>query len=453
MSHHQKDRMKKVESIKPDDLIYEPCPDCHGQTTPVLIKCSVCKGSGQSSCRKCGGEGFYLEECRSCFGSKKVACPMCAGTGHSVAACTSCGGSGRVRNENGYPVACPSCGGQSASYRRSTCRTCKGSGLIKCKTCNGSGKGEKRVCESCATSGLVSCGQCGGTGKVETKRQKHVPCETCESTGMVKSLRAASEVGVVCKQGSLVSKWLFALEEVGSGLDWSRVATVGFGPLRVEMMDSLLSNKGMTPCFHGDESASVLIVGRDGWTEQNVEDQIEARAGNSLRIYSQEMAMLALLTGYDPYELDDETLNEFGAGHPALEFLMKHEFTWPIVTQGWSDIHVDAEEWHNRSPLTAMGYHVGMRSHLTTKDRRSLLENIYRGRLIFPADFSPFEQREWGCPGSKNRLEKIATHIARQIALRDSRPNFEVAVDEWQSDLDWMKDEFYQSSYRFWWPA
>jgi len=82
-----------------------------------------------------------------------------------------------------------------------------------------------------------------------------------------------------------------------------------------------------------------------------------------------------------------------------------------------------------------------------------MLAKIYKGRLIFPVGFSPLEQKDWGMPGSSTRLEKIATHIARQISLRINRTEYHVAVREWQADLDWLEKQFYQKSFRFGWPA
>lgn len=268
---------------------------------------------------------------------------------------------------------------------------------------------------------------------------------------MVKSLRAISEAGLVCKHGGLVSKWLFALEEVGSGLDWSRVATVGYRPLKEEMMDSLLSDKKMTPCLHGDEAASVLIIGREGWAEKNITDHIKARAKNSLRIYSQEMAILALLTGHDPFDLDVETLLEFGEGHPALEFLMNSGFDWS-AKRTRETIRIDVEPgkgWRDTSPLTAKGYHVGKTSDLLPRERCDILQSVFLGELDFSEAFPKYEVLEWGDPESVERLKKMVSHITWVMGIHSSHVH---AVEDWQDDLDWMKEEFYETRFNFRWP-
>ncbi len=120
---------------------------------------------------------------------------------------------------------------------------------------------------------------------------------------------------------------------------------------------------------------------------------------------------------------------------------------------GFNDIIIDGDKWHRGSPLTAMGYHVGESSDLRRDQRADLLEQMFKGRLVFPTGFSEDEQEGWGQPGSAARLQKIATHIAKQIALRSMLPNYDVAVSEWQEDLAWLKEEFYEPLFRFRWPA
>jgi len=256
------------------------------------------------------------------------------------------------------------------------------------------------------------------------------------------------------EEGGAIYDWTKSLNVTGKSVRWKGAASSGSGPFGAVMFDQILSRHGILACYCGDSHADILIVGREGWSEVDLDLHISAREGKSLHIYSQEMAILALLTGHDPFDADDAVLLEFGHGHPALEFLMHHAFTWPIVTQSWSqDVVVDADAWRNKSPLTAMAYHVGVSSTLSLTDRREVLSRIYKGRLIFPPGFSPLEQKEWGPPSSCTRLERISTHIARQISLRLSRPEYNIAVQEWQEDLGWLKDQFYQKSFQFGWPS
>lgn len=254
----------------------------------------------------------------------------------------------------------------------------------------------------------------------------------------------------------LVAEWLAALTDSESILTWSKqVVTLGQSPFNEPFFDGLLRRNGHEPYQPGSEEAGVMIIGREGWDADNIQEQIEARAGMSLRIYSQEMALIALLTGIDPFSAGEDVLREMGRGHPALEHLMEDAFEWPSFGSGGDDsIYIDAETWRKQTPLTAMGYHVGVTSGLTQAKRRNILHRIFTGHLIFPADFSSTERLEWGQPGSSQRLQKIAQQIAKNIHLQGGRLGHDsTAVTQWRSDLDWLKAEYYDGKrLRFRWP-
>ncbi|MCW5940729.1 MAG: hypothetical protein KIS66_00765 [Fimbriimonadaceae bacterium] len=50
------------------------------------------------------------------------------------------------------------------------CKTCKGSGNVKCPKCDGKGRIygflSSEECKHCEGSGIKKCGVCRGTGKV-----------------------------------------------------------------------------------------------------------------------------------------------------------------------------------------------------------------------------------------------------------------------------------------------
>lgn len=265
----------------------------------------------------------------------------------------------------------------------------------------------------------------------------------------------ASGVGRLFAHCPLVSEWLAGMEEPTEDLNWTKeVATTGSDPFQVDFIDKLLHREDHTVHTVGDEDAGVLIVGRDGWTADELQEQIDAREGNTLRIYSQEMAALALLTGHDPFDAGEAVLLEMGKGHPALEHLMENPFKWPSIGEGYGgNVYIDGDLWRKQSPLTAMGYHVGVTSALSDGERRKLLGNIFKGRLVFPDDFSEYEKREWGQSGTSARLQKMASHIVGNISLHAPRLGYDsVAVNEWKGDLTWLKKTFFTTSLRFRWP-
>ncbi len=264
-----------------------------------------------------------------------------------------------------------------------------------------------------------------------------------------------SAVGRLFAHCPLVSQWLAEIEEPTDDLNWSKeVATIGSDPFQGDFIDKLLHREDHSVHICGDEDAGVLIVGRDGWTTDELQEQISAREGNTLRIYSQEMAILAILTGHDPFDAGEEVLMEMGKGHPALEHLIENPFKWPSIGENYGgNVYIDGDLWRKQSPLTAMGYHVGVSSNLSDSERRKLLGNIFKGRLVFPDDFSEYEKREWGQSGTSARLQKMALHVVGNISLHSPRLGYNsVAVNEWKGDLAWLRKTFFTTSFRFRWP-
>jgi DNA-directed RNA polymerase subunit RPC12/RpoP len=97
------------------------------------IPCPHCSGKGQFFCNYCNGSGrcyYYLNKVHAdhrvyahyCMGGM---CPVCKGTGSEVVLikCSLCHGSGK----------CPSCLGSAR------CRYCGGNGIAKCTSCSGTG--------------------------------------------------------------------------------------------------------------------------------------------------------------------------------------------------------------------------------------------------------------------------------------------------------------------------
>jgi hypothetical protein len=247
--------------------------------------------------------------------------------------------------------------------------------------------------------------------------------------------------GFLLSRSPEVLEWLGSLEAVGSGLSWTHdVATIGNGPFDCAFMDSMVGQAGFQPCYCGDADAGVLIVGSENWTSEELIQHVEAADSVGLRVYSQEMALFALQTGIDPFDAGESILMEMGRNHPALDFLRDSPFEWPNLEglEGGGVIYVDPSSWRAESPLTSMGYHVGLSSELSQQGRRRILGNIFRGRIQFPSTFPESSRREWGTPGSNRRLRKMVEQLRKNIQLHQNQRNYRVAVREWRSDLEWL---------------
>lgn len=132
-------------------------------------------------------------------------------------------------------------------------------------------------------------------------------------------------------------------------------------------------------------------------------------------------------------------------------------FRWPTteVSDGsdgriGSDVFAVAE-----GMLGFMGYRVGVRATkdgVTPQKRRAILEDAYLRQL--PPVNSTEYMAGWGKPRTATRLKKIADAIASQtqLAKRKSPTRNKVAIQEWESDLAYLKRKFYDSEYSFKWP-
>jgi DNA topoisomerase-3 len=246
--------------------------------------------------------------------------------------------------------------------------------------------------------------------------------------------------------------WVASLRAVSANLHWTRhVAILGYGPFSTDILRSIISLQGHEIAPAGDYRAGVLVVGRNDCSLDVVLQHIKSRGSSPLRIYSQEMVMLALFLGNDPFKADQEVLEEMGRSHPILAALMEGPFEWPVLIQSdlRSSLTIDVD-WNPNSPLTAMGYHVG-RGYTDTKKRRSILARIVESQLVFPAGTTETLKTKWGAPYSKVRLRKIAAHFRLNVNLPGKKPTHLVAAKHWLSDYRWLGEKYGQQL-RMKWP-
>ncbi len=215
---------------------------------------------------------------------------------------------------------------------------------------------------------------------------------------------------------------------------------------------------------------TVIVMGREGWDKGQVNSLIEASAGRSLRVYSQEL-LLSILAGLpDPFEQPMPErrahLPAYRSGHPGLEFVSKGWLGWVMAVVPLSGPQCSFnpgtrgrlqegkyEDRAEESPLHAMGYHVG-KSGLTQDDRQKLLGNCFSG--IIPWVQNAAYMEEWGNPGSPERLRRIALQLTTNLENTRNRSDWQRygdAIEDWQEDLLWLKASFYRGNLRFSWPS
>jgi hypothetical protein len=235
------------------------------------------------------------------------------------------------------------------------------------------------------------------------------------------------------------------------------VKLLGTGPFDQTDLKEFLK-KCRVPMWKRNTSVNVLILGRDDWKSESVNEIVEDAEGAVLQIYSQEM-LISVLAGYpDPFRtwpLRERLwdMYAFRDGHPGLEYVSNGWSGW-IKGVGyssavsWGDNAGDFNQVE-QSPLSIMGYRAGV-SGLDEESRRRILRSAFEGPLPFVE--SPAYMESWGGPATAERLKRIAYHLSSTIDTHRNRANLHVAVSDWKTDLAWLKETFYRGIFTFYWP-
>jgi hypothetical protein len=205
--------------------------------------------------------------------------------------------------------------------------------------------------------------------------------------------------------------WVF------KGCDASRVgledvSLLGHGPFGQHDLRSFF-HRVQLDVFAPDAYTEVLVLGREGWRESELQSLLRKRSRRTLRVYSQEMFLLYLLSERDPLE-DPAIAIQLGQDHPGLDLLRSLGFKWPTT---------------------------------------QVLVHAFRTRV--PNRFGPDYVAFWGPASSSLRLERMANSLARFYRLASGRlyGDFSAACKHWERDLAWLKHKYYAAHQRFAWPS
>ena len=226
------------------------------------------------------------------------------------------------------------------------------------------------------------------------------------------------------------------------------VVTTGSLPYQEDDFDDLLRTKVKDVCTPS-ENIDIIIIGRE-FNQTILDEQINLRIGQSLFVYSQEM-FLSRLAGKDPYD-DKDALMKFAEGHPVFKYLNDCFIEWPTthIVQSLVGLAVDDDEWVQEGVLDDNGYHVG-NSGKERDERRRILAKVFTTKLNNVTSLE--YMAEWGSPNTGSRLQKLANTIAslaRNAKRRNNPP--EQAIEDWENDLEWLKNTYYSGRFNFDWP-
>lgn len=263
--------------------------------------------------------------------------------------------------------------------------------------------------------------------------------------GLLQVVQASSTVNT-----STFWRWFY---EKGDAAEIFDAAVIhGTSVIPEHLLVNLLEWNGISYCGYYRGDVETLIIGKSGWNEEEVKQQLDLRTGKSIRVYSEEMVLAFLSCGKDPLGGGEALLRYFASDHPGLKFLQSIGFPWPSteIFQGIDSLVEPS--WPQEGLLRYMGYRVGA-SGVSREKRQRILEHIFKDSTL-PRVESPEYMAQWGEAESESRLQKMAETIASltRNMKRKSTGRSEQAIRDWEDDLAWSKSSFYVGRFRFRWP-
>ena len=133
-----------------------------------------------------------------------------------------------------------------------------------------------------------------------------------------------------------------------------------------------------------------------------------------------------------------------------IEDLLAQGFPWPTTEApgGTGGLQLESP---STGMLAFLGYHVGANG-LPEDERRAILASVYLEELP-PVNSSNY-MSDWGQPHTGGRLKKLAETLAA-LARNEKRKraaSSAIAVDEWEADLEYLRQNYYLGCYDFVWP-
>jgi len=231
------------------------------------------------------------------------------------------------------------------------------------------------------------------------------------------------------------------------------VATQGSGPYTEEAFDLFLTNCGIRLLnVSGDYPPEVVVLGREDWNEDDIEELWRNSSGQ-IRVYSQEMVVASMAIGTDIFDFDQEgeTICDFVAGHPALEYFHASGLVVPGLPRATLEAYEEPVEtlpveFEADSELPTvgilgdMGYRVGKVRGLFRQQRREILWRTFRVQLTATSPWTEEYISEWGQRCSPVRFDKMCNVLRRltKTAERKTAVDMSVAIAEWKEDLQFL---------------
>lgn len=233
----------------------------------------------------------------------------------------------------------------------------------------------------------------------------------------------------------------------------SQVLVIGEGPFNLDEIYDLLTERKFSVDYEWTNArCEIVVVGRDNWNAEQIQEQIALRDGKPLRIYTQELFIIYLMLGVDPLEMaSSEDLLKFADDHALMQYLLEQQFPWPdsqFFHEGPLHLVEGFDSEDASSPMFRLGYSVAQNKGLSSSQRRQILDKTL-GCEELPWCISDDYMSEWGTRASAARLRRMAWHI--HLMTKRHRQHSQ-AVEKWTLDLEWLRETKYKAIHRFRWP-
>lgn len=135
-----------------------------------------------------------------------------------------------------------------------------------------------------------------------------------------------------------------------------------------------------------------------------------------------------------------------------IQAIEEQWFPWPTTIAPIGSRRLKGLNWRPHGMLGYLGYHVGETQPTSPNVRQCILE------YAFECYLPPLNDRayylEWGQPHTAQRLKKIADSIAAfaRNAKRRNIYSYARAIDDWEHDLDFLRNKYYEDYFHFGWP-
>lgn len=230
------------------------------------------------------------------------------------------------------------------------------------------------------------------------------------------------------------------------------VVVQGVSPLDETEFNEVLDAYAIDNLGNFSDDAEAMVIGQEEWLEEAVNHQLDDWAASPRRVYSQEMFLAFLLTRKEPLLCDHSLLRFFSSGHPALTYLLSIGFKWPTTEAPLGSGEMEAPDSPETGVLKEMGYTVG-KNGKRDGERHRILQNAFKIERL-PRVGGADHMATWGASSSETRLRKMAEALAAfaRNAKRRRDASMMEAIEDWESDLTWLKNMYYGGRFSFQWP-